>query len=255
MELLSEQNNHLREKLTPENRKYYEKLLLYLRAKGKEEVVTEEILLEILQDMLEAQAEGQTAQQYFGTDPKMVADELLTEINADKQTNLKEKLSLSVFIFCLLTLLAFMHTEIDLVEYVIEIVGMVILLNIMLTLLGNDAFNRVPWRSYLGTGVAFMIYLGVLLLSDHFTPKTLIYPLGPTILWGIGLLFVIYLGLYFKWPDYFRSGLFYIVALAFVATLVHLPLTSNIFQTLWGQVSLMVVFALILTFKAFKFKK
>lgn len=70
MELLSEQNNHLREKLTPENRKYYEKLLLYLRAKGKDEVVTEEILLEILQDMLEAQAEGQTAQQYFGTDPK-----------------------------------------------------------------------------------------------------------------------------------------------------------------------------------------
>ena len=159
MELLSEQNNHLREKLTPENRKYYEKLLLYLRAKGKDEVVTEEILLEILQDMLEAQAEGQTAQQYFGTDPKMAADELLTEINADKQTNLKEKLSLSVFIFCLLTLLAFMHTEIDLVEYVIEIVGMVILLNIMLTLLGNDAFNRVPWRSYLGTGVAFMLSL------------------------------------------------------------------------------------------------
>lgn len=255
MEPLSEQNNYLRKKLTPGNRKYYEKLLLYLRAKGKNEVVTEEILLEILQDMLEAQAEGQTAQQYFGADPKGAADELLTEINVDKQTNLKEKLSLSVFIFCLLTLLAFMHAEINFIEYTIEMVGMVILLNIMLTLLGNDAFKRVPWRSYLGAGVAFMIYLGVLLLSDHFTPKSLIYPLGPAILWGIGLLFVTYLGLYFKWPAYFSSGLFYIVSLAFAATLVHLPLTSNIFQTLWGQVSLMVMFALILTVKAFKFKK
>lgn len=255
MEPLSEQNNYLRKKLTPGNRKYYEKLLLYLRAKGKNEVVTEEILLEILQDMLEAQAEGKTAQQYFGADPKGAADELLTEINVDKQTNLKEKLSLSVFIFCLLTLLAFMHTEINFIEYTIEMVGMVILLNIMLTLQGNDAFKRVPWRSYLGAGVAFMIYLGVLLLSDHFIPKSLIYPLGPAILWGVGLLFVIYLGLYFKWPAYFSSGLFYIVALAFAATLVHLPLTSNIFQTLWGQVSLMVMFALILTFKAFKFKK
>lgn len=254
MESLSEKNNQLREKLTRENRKYYEKLLVYLRVKGKDEVATEAVLLEILQDMLEAQAEGQTAKQYFGTDPKVAADELLAEINADRKENLKERSSLSVFIFCLLTLLAFMHTEINFIEYIIEMVGMVMLLNITLTLLGNDAFKRVPWRSYLGVGVAFMIYIGMLLLSDHFTPKTLIYPLGPTILWGIGLLFVIYLVLYFKWPDYFSSGLFYISALAFAATLVHLPLTSNIFQTLWGQVSLMVMFALILIFKAFKFK-
>lgn len=71
MESLSEKNNQLREKLTPENRKYYEKLLVYLRVKGKDEVATEAVLLEILQDMLEAQAEGQTAKQYFGTDPKV----------------------------------------------------------------------------------------------------------------------------------------------------------------------------------------
>ena len=137
----------------------------------------------------------------------------------------------------------------------IEIVGMVILLNITLTLLATDAFKRVPWRSYLGVGVAFMVYVGVLLLSDYFTPKTLIYPLGPATLWGIGALFVIYLVLYFKWNDHFSSGLFYIGALAFAATLVHLPLTGNIFQTLWGQVSLLVMLALILTVKAFKFKK
>lgn len=255
MEPLIEKNNQLREKLTRENQKYYEKLLVYLRVKGKDEVATEAVLLEILQDMLEAQAEGQTAKQYFGTDPKGAADELLAEINADRKENLKEKSSLSVFIFCLLTLLAFMHTEINVIEYIIEMVGMIILLNITLTLLGNDAFKRVPWRSYLGMGVAFIVYVSVLLLSDHFTPKTLIYPLGTAILWGIGLVFVIYLMLYFKWPDYFGSGLFYTGALAFAATLVHLPLTNNIFQTLWGQVSLMVMFALILIFKAFKFKK
>ncbi|MDE6376583.1 MAG: hypothetical protein K2L20_05450, partial [Ligilactobacillus sp.] len=149
---------------------------------------------------------------------------------------------------------AFMHTEINFIEYIIEMVGMVILLNITLTLLANDTFKRVPWRSYVGVGVAFMVYVGVLLLSDYFTPKTLIYPLGPATLWGIGALFVIYLVLYFKWPDYFSSGLFYVGALAFAATLVHLPLTSNVFQTLGGQVSLMVMFVLILIFKAFKFK-
>lgn len=91
MEPLSEKNNQLREKLTRENRKYYENLLLYLRIKGKDELVTEAVLLEILQDMLEAQANGRSAQQYFGADPKVAADELVTEINGDKQANLKEK--------------------------------------------------------------------------------------------------------------------------------------------------------------------
>lgn len=255
MEPLSEKNNQLREKLTRENRKYYENLLLYLRIKGKDELVTEAVLLEILQDMLEAQANGRSAQQYFGADPKAAADELVTEINDAKQANLKENLSLNVFIFCLLTLLAFTHTEINVIAYMIEIVGMVILLNVTLTLLAIDAFKRVSWQSYLGVGVAFMVYVGVLLLSDYFTPKTLIYPLGPATLWGIGALFVIYLVLYFKWNDHFSSGLFYIGALAFAATLVHLPLTGNIFQTLWGQVSLLVMLALLLTVKAFKFKK
>ena len=170
MEPLSEKNNQLREKLTRENRKYYENLLLYLRIKGKDELVTEAVLLEILQDMLEAQANGRSAQQYFGADPK-AADELVTEINSDKQANLREKLSLNVFIFCLITLLAFTHTEINVIAYMIEMVGMVILLNITLTLLAIDAFKRVPWQSYLGVGVAFMVYVGVLLLSDYFTPK------------------------------------------------------------------------------------
>ena len=45
MEPLSEKNNQLREKLTRENRKYYENLLLYLRIKGKDELVTEAVLL------------------------------------------------------------------------------------------------------------------------------------------------------------------------------------------------------------------
>ena len=44
MEPLSEKNNQLREKLTRENRKYYENLLLYLRIKGKDELVTEAVL-------------------------------------------------------------------------------------------------------------------------------------------------------------------------------------------------------------------
>ncbi|KYC89952.1 hypothetical protein B4102_3959 [Heyndrickxia sporothermodurans] len=58
---LVEQNNKLREQLTPENKKYYEDILLYMRTFGffHEELETEQHLMTILQDILEAQKQGE----------------------------------------------------------------------------------------------------------------------------------------------------------------------------------------------------
>ena len=57
-EQLIEKNNQLREQLSPANKAYYENLLLYLRTKSlsKNDQQVETLLLEILQDMLEAQS-------------------------------------------------------------------------------------------------------------------------------------------------------------------------------------------------------
>ncbi|CAI2547199.1 hypothetical protein AKUH4B410M_00170 [Apilactobacillus kunkeei] len=81
-EQLIEQNNELREKLNPENKKYYENLLLYIRAKAvfqKEEDV-ETTLLEILNDLIEAQSNGQDAEDYFGKDPEQLASEIIDNL-------------------------------------------------------------------------------------------------------------------------------------------------------------------------------
>ena len=48
-----------------------------LNSMGKNERQTEEMLLGILQDILEAQQNGVSAQDYFGKAPKPIADELL----------------------------------------------------------------------------------------------------------------------------------------------------------------------------------
>lgn len=74
-------NNEYREKLTPENKKYYENLLLYIRlTTDKSEQETEEILYEILEHLLEAQAEGKSPEEVFGKDPKAYADEIIGEL-------------------------------------------------------------------------------------------------------------------------------------------------------------------------------
>lgn len=75
------QNNELRKQLTPENKKYYEEILVYIRVNiNKEEQQTEEILLEILQDILDAQKAGTSAQAFFGKNPKEISDHILAEL-------------------------------------------------------------------------------------------------------------------------------------------------------------------------------
>lgn len=74
-------NNDKRKKLTKENLKYYEDMLLYIRLSYvKSEQETEEILSELLDHLLEAQKEGRSAEEVFGDEPKKYADEIIGEL-------------------------------------------------------------------------------------------------------------------------------------------------------------------------------
>ncbi|MFD1395903.1 DUF1129 family protein [Kroppenstedtia eburnea] len=70
-------NNRLREKLAPENREYYEKMLLYLRSSPVPQHQTEELLLEWLEHVLEAEKQGKTAREVFGPDPEGYCEEVV----------------------------------------------------------------------------------------------------------------------------------------------------------------------------------
>ncbi|MCM0599077.1 DUF1129 domain-containing protein [Periweissella fabalis] len=76
---LIEKNNELRKLLNPENEQFYSDFLVYMRLKSfkQNEFKSETLLLEILNDILDAQDEGISAAQYFGKNPMQVADELL----------------------------------------------------------------------------------------------------------------------------------------------------------------------------------
>lgn len=80
--MLIERNTELQELLTKENRKYYDNLLLYIRTMSliRDEKKSEEMLLEILEDILEGQAHEQSAEHYLGKNPKQVADDIIKEL-------------------------------------------------------------------------------------------------------------------------------------------------------------------------------
>lgn len=88
---LLEQNNELREKLYPENKQYYEKLLSYMRLGSffHDPIELEELLLEILQDTVDAQENGDSARDFFGVDAKTAADDCLARIEMKKSEGVK----------------------------------------------------------------------------------------------------------------------------------------------------------------------
>lgn len=97
---LIEENNKKREQLNEDNEKYYSGLLIYIRTSfNKSEQETEEILMEVLDHLLEAQAEGRTAQQVFGNDPKAYAQEIVGELPTALPKEITKLLLMMGFIF------------------------------------------------------------------------------------------------------------------------------------------------------------
>ncbi|MBE5086956.1 DUF1129 family protein [Bacillus thuringiensis] len=92
-------NNKKRKLLTPENEAAYGDMLIYLRLTSVPQKQMEELLLEILDHLLEAQEDGKTAHDIFGEDLKAYCDEL---INSSEHQNSFQQAAVIVFAVSLL---------------------------------------------------------------------------------------------------------------------------------------------------------
>lgn len=92
-------NNKKRKLLTPENEAAYGDMLIYLRLTSVPQKQMEELLLEILDHLLEAQEDGKTAHDIFGEDLKAYCDEL---INSSEHQNSFQQAAVSGFAVSLL---------------------------------------------------------------------------------------------------------------------------------------------------------
>lgn len=81
-------NNEKRSLLTKENEKYYSQMLSYVRTHFfLSEQHAEEILLELLDHLLEAQNNGKTAKEVFGDDLKAYCDELIRQLPNERRSS------------------------------------------------------------------------------------------------------------------------------------------------------------------------
>ena len=135
-----ERNAELQEHLTKENKKYYGKLLVYIRVMSliRDEKKSEEMLLEILEDILEGQEHGQSAEYYLGKNPKQVADNIIKELPINVIDTIKIIIS-SLGILCLMKLipiLASFEEYIDIGNFLISGVYLVFLVIALLLFMG-----------------------------------------------------------------------------------------------------------------------
>lgn len=77
-------NNERRELLNRENEKYYSDMLIYIRLSQVSERAGEELLLELLDHLIEAQKEGKSAQDLYGADPQAYCKQLIEALPKEK---------------------------------------------------------------------------------------------------------------------------------------------------------------------------
>ncbi|CAM3767102.1 MULTISPECIES: DUF1129 family protein [Paenibacillus] len=81
------ENNRLQDAMKPDNLSYYQDMVVYIRSSSVQESKGEELLLEIAQHLLDAQAKGKTAEEVFGSDPESYCKELVEQLPKMKGLN------------------------------------------------------------------------------------------------------------------------------------------------------------------------
>lgn len=167
MRNLIKENANLQKQLQGANKQYYEDLLVYVRlnSMAKNERQTEEMLLGILQDILEAQQNGMSAQDYFGKDPQPIADELLKQLSNDAKQMVKISLLAVLTYFAVVFIGSYFVSLfqpgvpqlIDVGEYVICSICAGISAFVILWLMGKNYGQKNSWKMLVTIGGIFVI--------------------------------------------------------------------------------------------------
>ncbi|MFL2132812.1 hypothetical protein [Desemzia sp. FAM 24101] len=147
-EALTQKNATLQQQLIKENETYYSDLLVYIRTKTffRDELKTEELLIEVLQDILEAQDNGISAADYFGNSPKETANQIIEQI----PFNFKNVLSTFIYAFLayaafsILPSLIFPETAFDAGVFLLSGIYYFFLATILIWGVGQTIYRTIP---------------------------------------------------------------------------------------------------------------
>ncbi|MFD0769206.1 DUF1129 domain-containing protein [Bacillus sp. CGMCC 1.60114] len=237
---LVEQNNKLRKQLSPENKVYYEDILLYMRTFGffYEELETERHLMTILQDILEAQKHGESAEEYFGKNPKEIVDQLTKQFD---KPSWKSILKISGWIF-LISTFYFIAGSFTAPSLQVNVFSMLLngifsftLIYGVFKLLHLSIYMKIQLPrlvKFFVVWIMAMIPFGVFVLIGLYTPKQGIVKIGAPFDWIAILVILIVSIVYviFKKKQEFFGGLTFVITLGIFGLLLRIPQTKELFQ-------------------------
>lgn len=247
---LVKKNAELQSSLTKENDAYYGDLLVYVRTNSifKSDLQTEQLLLEVLNDILDAQDQGISAQAYFGENPKEIADDMIKNLEPNYLESFKNILSYIAIcvLFSLLPTLVTPDKLLDVGQLLVSALLVSLLAIVIVVMVGKDSYRKNKRKFSL---YVLLIGLIVVLFAFSYTLKTP-FTLDTSGSLGIGLILVLLsiLLILFYQQDNKRLWVSFIpiiVVSAIMGILVRIDRFSTYFKTSNGK--LVVVIALVVS--------
>lgn len=250
---LIETNASLQEFLTKENEKYYGNLLIYIRTKAlfRDVKKSEELLLEVLRDILDAQEQGFSAEEYFGENPKKVADEIIKQLPINLLDTVKLVLIAltSYSIFSILPNLIFPDEPLDIGRLVICGFYWTIIVVFALWLLGislyrfKNKLSKLVLLLLVGLGISFGFYLSFLVST----------PFKVDLSGNFGIIIIILISgvllyLFYKEKDrkFWAPFLPILVTSAILGILTRINIFSELLRSNEGKLGVAVVLGILL---------
>ncbi|MGX7198807.1 DUF1129 domain-containing protein [Enterococcus nangangensis] len=228
------------QELTPANQKYFGKLQLYLKTAGLfyDDDEVQEQIFQIAADLLTAQRDGLTAEEFLGTKPREMANQLVRNFKKEKPNNLFWWSLMTVGLMWFLLLMDGAES-LNVLTYLLSAVVVVLVTFTALKIFHfavyegkNALLNWGRKRPGLFTGLLFILVVSLLVVIQLFTPAIWVWQLAfPAnilflAIFGLGLTGVLYkvLG---------KAGIpFLIIVMGYLIMniIANLPSTREFFQ-------------------------
>lgn len=250
---LVETNAALQESLTKENDTYYGNLLVYIRIMAffRDEKKSEELLLEVLRDILDAQEQGFSAEEYFGKNPKKVADEIIKQLPINLFDTIKIFLiAIGAYsVFSILPALIFPDEGLDVGRFIISALYWTTIVIFALWLLGMSLYRFKDKLSKVGLILVAGIGVAVGFFISYFAST----PFKINLRGGVGIAIIVLISgvllyLFYKEKDKKLWAPFipFVVTSAILGILTRIEFFSGLLSSKEGKIGVGVILGILL---------
>lgn len=198
--------NRMNKDLAPDNRDYFKKLREYMGMASliKDEISINQQLYQMHLDFMNAQEDGMSAEEFFGNDPKTMADQLLEEIQRTSFKTLLQYVGIVAVIMWGSRYLSDFNKATPVVVnpalYLFDLIlvfSLVMLLFkvIQISVYRKNNSKKLEWMETVIAALVFIVFIIIYLRADQFIPMVLPFTISPP--WNIILFLIVLLSAVF----------------------------------------------------------